>query len=266
MGMGLRLTFNEDPANYERFRPTYTAELFDDVIRYSGLSRNKRALEIGIGTGQATLPFLKTGCRITAIELGDKLAQYSREKFKDFENLEVINQDFESAQLDQNAFSLVYSASAFHWIPRETGLPKVFGLLKSGGVFAWFSIQPAPAQEHIHIHEEFQKVYSRHSQFFGDKPLTGSQERQQAAEKKRLDRLKAFEQHGFIDVNAQLYYGTRTLGAEDYAALISTYSDHRAIPEEIRIPFLKEIADTIDRCGGKFALSDTMLLCMGRKP
>jgi hypothetical protein len=38
------------------------------------------------------------------------------------------------------------------------------------------------------------------------------------------------------------------------------------MPEESRIPFLKEIADTIDRCGGKFTLSDTMFLCMGRKP
>ncbi len=55
--MDLRLTFNMDAPTYDRFRPTYTNELFDDVIRFSSLDRNKRALEIGIGTGQATLPF-----------------------------------------------------------------------------------------------------------------------------------------------------------------------------------------------------------------
>lgn len=266
MKMDLRLTFNEDPAKYDRFRPTYTAELFDDVMRFSALTTDMRALEIGIGTGQATLPFLKTGCKLTAIELGDKLAQYSREKFKDFENLEVINQDFENAQLDQNAFDLVYSASAFHWISRDTGLPKVLGLLKREGVFAWFSNQPAPAQEHMRIHEEFQKVYSKHSEFFGDKSLIGPQERQQEAEKKRLDRLNAFEQYGFVDLSAKVYYGKRTYNAEDYTALISTYSDHMAMPEEVRIPFLQAIADIINLHGGKFSLSDTMLLCMGRKP
>jgi hypothetical protein len=137
--------------------------------------------------------------------------------------------------------------------------------LKSGGVFAWISIQPSPAQEHIHVHEEFQKVYSRHSQFFGNEPVPSLQIRQQQAEKKRLDRFNALKQYGFVYVNTKFYYGTRTFYAKDYTALISTYSDHKAMPDDIRIPFLKEITDTIDRYGGKFTLSDTIILCMGRK-
>ncbi len=264
--MDLRLTFNEDAPNYERFRPTYSDELFDDVIRFSSLGENKRALEIGIGTGQATLPFLKTGCKVTAIEIGDKLTQFSREKFKEFKNFEVINQDFESVQLEENAYDLVYSASAFHWIPQETGLPKVYGLLKSGGVFAWFSIQPFPAKEHMHIHEALQKVYGKYSKFFGEqKPQTDPQMQRQL-EKKSSGRFDALRQYGFADVTEKFYYGTRTFSAKDYITLISTYSDHRAMPEESRMPFLKKIADTIDRCGGKLTLSDTMFLCMGRKP
>ncbi|WP_044478158.1 hypothetical protein [Paenibacillus antibioticophila] len=87
--------------------------------------------------------------------------------------------------------------------------------------------------------------------------------KQQQLEKKRLGRLNALRHFGFVDVTDKLYYGTRTFNAKDYTTLISTYSDHKAMPEEIRIPFLKEIADIIDRCGGKFTLSDTMLLCMG---
>lgn len=266
MEMDLRLTFNEDAPNYDRLRPTYADELFDDVIHFSNLNSSKNALEIGIGTGQATLPFLKIGCKVTAIELGDKLAQFSREKFAGFKSLEVINQDFESVRLDENAYDLIYSASAFHWIPQEIGLPKVYRLLKSGGVFAWFSIQPAPVQEHIHIHEAFQTIYGTYSQFFGDKPLPGPQESQQIAEKKRLDRFNALKQYGFVDVNTKFYYGTRTFNAKDYTTLISTFSNHKAMPEDSRIPFLKEITDTIDRCGGKFTLSDTIILGMGRKP
>ncbi len=264
--MDLRLTFNEDPSNYEKFRPTYTDEMYKDVIGFSSLYGSKRALEIGIGTGQATLPFLKTGCKVTAIELGDKLAQFSREKFAEYKDFEVINQDFESVQLDENDYDLVYSASAFHWIPQEIGLPKVYRILKSGGVFAWISIQPAPAQEHIRIHEEFQKVYSRHSYFFRNEPVPSPQIRQQQAEKKRLDRFNALEQYGFVDIDTKSYYGTRTFNAKDYTTLISTYSDHKAMPDDIRIPFLKEIANTIERCGGKFTLSDTIILGMGRKP
>lgn len=56
----------------------------------------KHALEIGIGTGQASLPFLQTKCKLAAIELGEKLAEFSRRKFASFSNFEVVNIDIES--------------------------------------------------------------------------------------------------------------------------------------------------------------------------
>jgi len=68
--MDKRYIFNEDPNNYDRYRPTYCKELFDDIIKYSELNEQKKAIEVGIGTGQATKPFLMTGCDVTAIELG----------------------------------------------------------------------------------------------------------------------------------------------------------------------------------------------------
>jgi 16S rRNA A1518/A1519 N6-dimethyltransferase RsmA/KsgA/DIM1 with predicted DNA glycosylase/AP lyase activity len=33
-------------------------------------------MEVGIDTGQATVPFLETGCEVTAIELGRDLAEF----------------------------------------------------------------------------------------------------------------------------------------------------------------------------------------------
>ena len=266
--MDLRLSFNGDAAGYDRFRPTYADELFADVIRFSGLDENKRALEIGIGTGQATLPFLRTGCSVVAVEIGDKLARFSREKFAEFRNLEVINRDFESVRLDQGSFDLVYSASAFHWIPRETGLPKVHGLLKSGGAFAWFSNRPVPAQEDACMREALQEVYGRYGRFFAASAPAAAdpRTRQRQAEAKRSERAETLRQYGFVDVTGKFYYGTRTFGAEDYVALLGTYSDHKAMPEENRLPFLKEIAAAVDRCGGKLMVSDNMLLCLGRKP
>jgi ubiquinone/menaquinone biosynthesis C-methylase UbiE len=260
--MDLRLTFNEVTKDYDRLRPQYSDGLSADLIAYSGLDSMKKALEIGIGAGQATLPFLNTGCELTAVELGDKLAQHSREKFESYKRFSVINRDFESALFDDDSFDLIYSASAFHWIKPETGFPKVCRLLKSGGVFAWFSIQPAPAERHIH--DEIEKVYEKYRRYFsGGKPEF---DRLPEAHKKQSNRVNAFRQYGFTDIADKLYHGTRTLNAGDYAALCGTYSDHRAIPEADRIPFLQEIEDAVNRCGGEFTFADTFLLCMGRKP
>jgi hypothetical protein len=55
------------------FKGKLATGLFDDVIKFSNINQTSRALEVGIGTGQATLPFLKLNCHVTAIELGDEL-------------------------------------------------------------------------------------------------------------------------------------------------------------------------------------------------
>lgn len=260
--MDLRLTFNEIPADYDNLRPQYPDALFENIIHFSNLDNTKSALEIGIGTGKATLPFLKTGCKLTAVEIGENLAEYSRGKFAAYGQFKVLNRDFESIILEKNSYDIIYSASAFHWILPEIGFPKVYRLLKPGGVFAWFSVQPAPSQKRIY--EELQKVYDEYKIYFkGDKPQFN---RQKEANEKQLYRINAFKLYGFVKIEDKLYSGTRTLKASDYATLCGTYSDHRAIPEEDRIKFLQKIEDAINRCGGEFTFADKFLLCMGRKP
>ncbi|MCL2445296.1 MAG: class I SAM-dependent methyltransferase [Oscillospiraceae bacterium] len=259
--MDLRLTFNEVPAEYDRLRPRYTAELFADVIRFSALDATKHALEIGIGTGQATLPFLQTGCAITAVEIGDRLAQFSREKFAAFSRFSVINQDFELAELEGNSYDLVYSASAFHWIAPEVGLPKVLRLLKPGGVFAWISVQPTYAQQHMHT--EIQKIYETYGDYgFGTIPF----DRLPEAHAKQQERRSALAKYGFVGIEDNLYRGTRTLSASDYATLQSTANDHRAMPLAERTALLQKLEDAVNRCGGEFTFADKYLLCMGKKP
>ena len=259
--MNLKLMFNDVPGEYDKLRPQYPDALSNDVIQFANLDKTKKTLEIGIGTGKATLPFLKTGCELTAIEIGDKLAQYSREKFADYECFKVLNQDFESVSIEENSYDFIYSASAFHWIPPEIGMPKVYRLLKTGGVFVWFSVQPAPSQKNIH--DELQKVYEEYSRYFKDEKLQF--DRLQEAQKKQLYRANTFKQYGFVEIADKLYNGSRTLRASDYATLCSTYSDHRAIPEKDRMQFLQKIEDAINRCGGEFTFVDTFLLCMGKK-
>lgn len=140
--MDLRTTFNEDEYNYDKARPDYPDELFEDIFSYIDLSENSNVLEIGIGTGQATLPFLNNGCNVTAVELGDKLAKYCQNKFSEFSNFKIINSDFITADLPENSFDLIYSATAFHWIPKDGGYAKIKSLLKPDGTVALFWNHP----------------------------------------------------------------------------------------------------------------------------
>lgn len=54
--------------------------------------------------------------------------------------------------------------------------------------------------------------------------------------------------------------------AEEYTALLGTYSDHIAIEEQKRRKFFSEIERAIHHSGGQITLFDTIDLELARKP
>lgn len=255
--MDLRFKFNEVAAEYDKWRPTYVSQLYADIMDFTKINQTSRVLEIGIGTGQATLPFLETNCHLTAVELGGELAAYSRKKFADYQNFEVKNMAFEAYECPDNTFDLIYAATAFHWIPEETGYPKVYRLLKPGGAFARFRNYPYKDKENEPLHVAIQKVYSKYM------PHTDLTEHN---ETKCIEIADTARKYGFIDVNFKLYQRTRTFDTESYVSLLSTYSDHRALKEEQWILLANEIKEAINRFGGTINVYDTIDLHLARKP
>ncbi len=57
----LRTTFDEEAERYDRARPGYPSDVFEDLAQLTGLSPGDRILEIGCGTGQATVPLAERG-------------------------------------------------------------------------------------------------------------------------------------------------------------------------------------------------------------
>ena len=139
---GLGWTFDTVAATYEKLRPGYVDALYQDVFTYCPLDASSHALEVGIGGGQATQPILETGCAVTAVEPGANFCELCREKFAAYPKFSIMNGKFEDAELPAESCDLVYSASAFHWVPEEVGYRKVFDGLKPGGAFARFANHP----------------------------------------------------------------------------------------------------------------------------
>lgn len=115
--VGKEWTFNTVADSYDKIRPGYPDELYQALFAYAAPDDSCSALEIGIGGGQATLPVLKTGCTLTTVEYGDQLAKVCREKFSDYSRFSVITGNFEDIDFPEDSFDLVFSASAFHWVP-----------------------------------------------------------------------------------------------------------------------------------------------------
>jgi len=253
---GYEVYFNTVAEGYDKMRPGYVAELYSDLFAACPMEKGKAALEIGIGTGQATPPVLATGCSVTAVELGDALSAYTAKKFAAWKNFSIQNCRFEDYEEPNASFDLIYSASAFHWIPEEIGYRKVYALLKPGGVFARFANHPY--READALHEAMQKWYAIYMPRSKAAPRPYSMEQ---AEERAAIALR----YGFEGAQCRLYRRDRTFTAEEYVRLISTYSDHIALGEK-QGEFYAHIAEEINRFGGKITICDTLDLEWARKP
>ncbi|QAA32248.1 class I SAM-dependent methyltransferase [Clostridium manihotivorum] len=255
---GLETTFNDVYAEYDKWRPIYVAELYEDIMQYKQINSSSKVLEVGIGTGQATLPILDKGCSLTAIELGDKLAEYTKQKFSKYRNFNIKNIAFQDYQCPPNSYDMIYSASAFHWIPEEIGYTKVYEMLKSGGIFARFANHPYKDKGKEAMHIAMQEVYSEYMPAVPPSP--------EYSEKQCKERADISKKYGFIDVKYKLYHRTRTFTSQEYIHLLGTYSDHIAIEETKRKEFFSKIKNAIDNYGGEITLYDTIDLQLARKP
>jgi 16S rRNA A1518/A1519 N6-dimethyltransferase RsmA/KsgA/DIM1 with predicted DNA glycosylase/AP lyase activity len=112
----LRTTFDQVPELYDRARPNYLPQLFDDLVSLAQVPQKARLVEIGCGTGQATLPLAQRGYAITCVELGKQLAAVAQRKLANFTSVEVINANFESWQPERAEFDAIVAFTAFHWI------------------------------------------------------------------------------------------------------------------------------------------------------
>ena len=255
---GLNWTFNTQAERYERLRPGYVTELYEEIFRHVKLDETSNVVEVGIGGGQATEPVLKTGCRLTAVEYGDKLAEICRRKFAAYPNFQAVTCKFEDYPAEDNACDLIFSASAFHWIPEEIGYPKVFRMLKPGGVFARFANHPFKDKSRPGMHEALQAVYALY--------MPGSLAPNEYSREQAASRAQIAARYGFTDISHHLYHRTRDFTAAQYVELLGTYSDHIAIEEKTRGRFFGGIEAAINRMGGVITIFDTIDLQLARKP
>jgi len=266
-----RIHFDEIVVNYDKFRWDYPAELFADAIHFSGQENGKRAIEIGAGTGKATMPFLDAGYTVTAVEMGVNMAEFLQNKYERYKNFNIITSTFEDASLEDESYDLIYAASAFHWVDAEIGCPKVFRLLKDGGAFILFRNNVYRQEGNsldVAIDAAYEQYYYSYYPRY-DRPVDLSKmtydDFLKPEEIHRGFRFNSLEQYGFTDITMKLYNGSRIYGTDEYISLMDTMSDHRAMPGKDRLALYAGIKDAILNHDGQLEMKFIFQLYMGKK-
>jgi SAM-dependent methyltransferase len=236
----LRETFNEDAERYDRARPRYPVRMFDDLAA-AGVAPGARVLEIGCGTGQATVALAERGYRIVAVELGPDMAAVARRNLAAFDSVEVVTAAFEEWPLPGEPFDVVFSATAFHWVDPAVRVAKSADALRPGGVLA------TVATHHIAggtwteaFFAEIQRLYQRFD------PSTPPGLRLQTARDIVEDDRELTSSGRFGPASFHRYEWELPYSTADYLDLLLTYSGHRALPDARQSVLLDAIARLID--------------------
>jgi len=95
-----------------------------------------RALEIGCGTGLFTEMFAKTGARLVAVDISLDLLEKARGRKLPPDNVQFLEMRFEDCDVD-DPFDAIIGSSVLHHLDINAALPKIYGLLKPGGIMSF---------------------------------------------------------------------------------------------------------------------------------
>jgi SAM-dependent methyltransferase len=238
-----RATFNRVAGLYGSARPGYPDALVEDVIAFAGVASGDRVLEVGCGAGQATASFARRGFHLTALDPGDALLAKARERVGDDADVAFAHAPFEAWQPDGARFRLIFSAQAWHWIPREVSFAKAADLLEKNGALAVFGHVPGALSGPLA--EKFETVYRQHTGRWGAPPEAGYLPSGPLA--------AWFDASGRFEAAVHKHYAwTWKHTSASFADFARTRSDHQMLPEAVREALLAELRDAIAEYGDAF--------------
>jgi SAM-dependent methyltransferase len=235
----LRTMFEQVPELYERARPTYPVELFDDLAELAGLEKGSRVLEVGCGTGQATIPLARRGYSLLCVELGEGLAAAARRNLAPFPNVEVVHANFETWKPERGGFDAIVAFTAFHWVDPELRYRKAARLLRDSGSLA--------VAGSLHVQRPGGDTFWADVQEDYD-AVVPSPDNRPPPFPNEIESLRAeIEASGLFDyVGWRAYLWDQPYSADEYIALLNTYSGHRALDDERRAQLYDRIRRRID--------------------
>jgi SAM-dependent methyltransferase len=238
----LRTTFNDVAEIYDEVRPGYPEQLIEDVLSLSAIPPGGRILELGCGTGKATIPFARRGYRMLCLELSKNMARLAADLCQPFPGVGVRNISFEDWPLQEKAFDLVICAEAFHWMLPDIKFAKTAASLKSGGSIALFW--------HGH-HSGKSKFFQEAEELYRKKVPQLAEMRRKTPEELQRETIAEIEGSDLFDnVVVRRYSWREVYSAEHYVKLVSTYSPVQRLEEDMRQSVLDDIRDLIGRHGG----------------
>jgi len=218
----LKRTFDQAAQLYDKARPDYPEQIFEDLFALGGLESGAAVLELGCGTGKATRHLAQRGCRVVCVELGENLAVVARRNLDPFPRVEVVTSAFESWQPPESLFDMVFAATSWHWLDPHMRYEKTARVLKPAGLLAILDGGGHAFPDGFDaFFTEIQKCYEA----IGEPHLDWPPPKPDRAP----DRRGEIERSGLFEiVGVKRYVWPVDYSADTYIDVLNTYSGHIA--------------------------------------
>jgi SAM-dependent methyltransferase len=248
------LVFGEAADLYDRRRPTYPAAAIDHILAAAPGARE--LLDIGCGTGKATVLFAARGLHVTGIEADPAMASVAR---RNLPSATVVTTRFEDWDAPADVADIVVSAQAWHWVDHAVGMPKLVHVLRPGGIVAIMSNTPRDGG--MDMRAELDPIYWRLAPTLVETGgmLNWSGQFEEFREE--------FTRSGLFDLLEPWQFDwDSSLDAESYGELMQTHSDHRMLGPELLGRLVDEVRARIDAAGGVITMRYRTVVILARTP
>jgi SAM-dependent methyltransferase len=256
------LIHNQVAQRYDRARPGYPDALFDDIVKYANLADDSRILEVGGGTGQATLPMARRGYTIDCLEPGAQMAAIARAKLAAYNKVKVICASYEAYPCPRARYDLLLSATAFHWTDPRIRFQKAHELLKADGALALFWHRPTQTEASRDFFDAVQQVYQAAAPELTSDYISPPSPDAVATEYEGLIQSSGF----FAELAIRKHYVATKYSARAYVALLGTFSDHQRLDKSKRQRLFADVELLINEAfAGTIVRETVALLYLARR-
>jgi SAM-dependent methyltransferase len=260
-----RFVFGEAAELYDRARAGYPEALVEEVLRFTGVEMARpRAVEVGAGTGKATVAFAARGLEILALEPSPAMAAVAMRHCSRFPRVRIVGATFEDWTVDASAFDLLFSAQAWHWVDPSVRYVKAAQVLRAGGALALFWHETHWRGEPLR--DELDDLYRRlapelHARNPSFPGLSHRSEDEEGDELAGEITAAGF----FDDVTTRIYPWRASLTGDGLVELLESQSDHRLLPEETRNRLFDALRAVVAAHGGEVVVPHTTFLALARR-
>ena len=121
-----------DPPMLQEYMSRWDGQRFIEALE---LTKNKKVLEIGIGTGRIAVKVAPFCMTLTGIDISPKTIERAKENLKEYKNISFICDDFSDYQFSET-FDVIYSSlTMMHFKNKANVITKVDKLLNDDGIF-----------------------------------------------------------------------------------------------------------------------------------